>query len=247
MHVSLPLKLPITGRKTNCPLEQLTDNFLEPKNLKVNNMAKANKIESLDFLKKEAFELGAVDAKIIPVKKIVIENRVVFKCKLGCEKYGKTLACPPYAPTPDEFRKIVSEYHYAVFMKFRTKVAGDSELIKYLTKADDTSVSSEMKLKVEKFWSGWKDEMKRILDVVHDLEKTAIKEGYLLAVGLVSGTCQLCQKCNVEKGICIHPTIKRYSQEGVGVNVKATAEKAGIKFTFPFDKNPETFALLLIE
>ncbi len=210
-------------------------------------MVKADKSESFDFLKKRAYELGAADTKIIPVKKIIIEDRVVFKCQLGCEKYGKTLACPPHAPTPEEFRKIVNEYHYAMFMKFKTQVEGDSELIKYLSKADDPSIPAEMKVKVEQFWSGWKDEMKKLLNIVHDLEKSAAKEGYLLAAGLVSGACQLCEKCNVEKGVCIHPTMKRYSEEGVGVNVKATAEKAGIKFTLPFDKNPETFALLLID
>ena len=210
-------------------------------------MAKVDKIESLNFLRKYAFDLGAEEAIIIPAKKIVIEDRVVFKCKLGCEKYGKTLACPPYAPTPEEFRKIVREYHYAMFMKFKTQVEGDSELIKYLAKTGDPSVPAEMKVRVEKFWSGWKDEMKKLLDIVHVLEKAAAKEGYLLAVGLVSGACQLCEKCNVEKGVCIHPTLKRYSEEGVGVNVKATAEKTGFKFTLPFDKNPETFALLLID
>jgi predicted metal-binding protein len=210
-------------------------------------MTKKDKIKSLDFLRKQAVELGAVEANIIPVEKIVIEDRVVFKCKLGCEKYGKTLACPPYAPKPEEFRKIVNEYHYALFMKFKTQAEGDSELIKYLTKSDDPSVPPEMKAKVESFWSAWKNEMKKVLDIVHDLEKMATKEGYLLAVGLVSGACQLCKKCNVEKGICIHPTMKRYSEEGVGVNVKATAEKAGFKFTLPFKNNPETFALLLID
>ena len=210
-------------------------------------MEKVDKIDSLDFLRKQAMELGAVEAKIIQVEKIVIEDRVVFKCKLGCEKYGKTLACPPYAPTPDEFRKIVGEYQYAMFMKFKTRVEGDSELIKYLSMGDDSSIPLAMKLRVEKFWSGWKDEMKKLLAIVHDLEKAAAKEGYLLAAGLVSGACQLCEKCNVEKGVCIHPTMKRYSEEGVGVNVKATAEKVGIKFTLPFDKNPETFALLLID
>jgi predicted metal-binding protein len=210
-------------------------------------MKKVDKIESLDFLRKQAIDLGAVEAKIIQVEKIVIEDRVVFKCKLGCEKYGKTLTCPPHAPSPDEFRKIVSEYHYALFMKFKTHAEGDSELIKYLSKTDDPSISVEMKAKVDKFWLAWKDEMKKLLDIVHKLEKAAAKEGYLLAVGLVSGACQLCEKCNVEKGICIHPTMKRYSEEGVGVNVKATAEKASIKFTLPFNKNPETFALLLID
>ncbi len=210
-------------------------------------MTKTDKMESLDFLRKKAVELGAEEAKIIPVEKIVIEDRVIFKCKLGCEKYGKTLACPPHAPTPEEFRKIVREYHHALFMKFKTQVEGDTELIKYLSKTDDPSVPPEMKIKVERFWSGWKDEMKRVLDIVHELERIAAKEGYLLAAGLVSGACQLCEKCNVEKGICIHPTMRRYSEEGVGVNVKATAEKAGIKFTLPFNKNPETFALLLID
>jgi predicted metal-binding protein len=210
-------------------------------------MKKIGKIEALDFLRKQAIDLGSAEAKIIQVEKIVIEDRVVFKCKLGCEKYGKTLACPPYAPSPNEFRKIVSEYHYALFMKFKTKVEGDSELIKYLSKTGDPSIPVEMKVKVDKFWLAWKGEMEKLLDIVHKLEKAAAKEGYLLAVGLVSGTCNLCEKCNVEKGVCIHPTMKRYSEEGVGVNVKATAEKAGIKFTLPFDKNPETFALLLID
>jgi predicted metal-binding protein len=210
-------------------------------------MAKGGMLESFNFLKKQAFKLGAEDAKIISVKKIVIEDRVVFKCQLGCEKYGKTLACPPYAPTPEEFRKIVSEYHFAMFMKFKTKVEGDSQLIKYLSKGDDPSVPVDMKVQVVNFWSAWKAEMEKLLDIVHELEKASAKEGYLLAVGLVSGACQLCEKCNVEKGVCIHPTMKRFSEEGVGVNVKATAEKAGIKFTLPFDKNPETFALLLID
>ena len=210
-------------------------------------MTKDDKTSSFDFLRKHALELGATDAKIIPVKKIVIENRVVFKCQLGCEKYGKNLACPPYAPRPEEFRRIVSEYHFAMFMKFKTKVEGDSELIKYLSKSDDPFVPAEMKVKVDKFWSAWNAEMKKLLDIVHDLEKASAKEGYLLAVGLVSGACQLCEKCNVEKGVCIRSTMKRFSEEGVGVNVKATAEKAGIKFTLPFDKNPETFALLLID
>jgi len=45
----------------------------------------------------------------------------------------------------------------------------------------------------------------------------------------------------------VHPETRRFSEEGVGVNVKATAEKAGVKFTLPFEKNPETYALLLID
>jgi predicted metal-binding protein len=213
----------------------------------LNFMTKDEKLNSFDFLRKHALELGAADAKIIPVKKIVIEDRVVFKCQLGCEKYGKTLACPPYAPTPEKFRKIVSEYQYAMFMKFESQAEAEPELIKYLTKKDDQTIPKEIKTKVEDFWAAWKIDNQKMRNAVIKLEKLAAEKGYILATGLVSGSCTLCEKCNVEKGICVNPTLRRFSEEGVGVDVKGTAEKAGMKFTLPFKKNPETYALLLID
>jgi predicted metal-binding protein len=200
-----------------------------------------------DILKERAIELGAISAKIIPAKNIVIENRVVLKCKLGCEKYGKTLACPPYAPTPDQFRKIANEYNYAMFLKFKSTAQANSKLIPYLTRTNDPTLSPTIKKKVDTFWSIWNNNTKKLLKTVIALEKEAAKAGYILAVGFVSGSCQLCEKCNVKKGVCNHPELRRFSEEGVGVNVKSTAEKAGVEFTLPFEKNPETFALLLID
>ncbi|WP_394298159.1 DUF2284 domain-containing protein [Methanosarcina barkeri] len=37
-----------------------------------------------------------------------------------------------------------------------------------------------------------------------ELEKVAFNEGFKFAVAFVNGSCRLCEKCNVEKGICIH-------------------------------------------
>ena len=210
-------------------------------------MTKGDKVKSFDFLKKQALELGAVAAKLIPVGKIVIEDRIVFKCRLGCEKYGKTLACPPYAPSPEEFRKIVREYHYALFMKFKSRAEADAELRKYLAKMNDPKAPLDMKAKAESFWSVWKDDAKKLRDTVIELEKAAAERGYLLAVGLISGSCHVCEKCNLEGGFCLHPETRRYSEEAVGVNVKSTAEKVGVKFDLHFRKNPEIFALLLID
>ncbi len=206
-----------------------------------------NLSSSLDSIKQQALALGAVDAKIITTDKIVIEDRLVLKCSLGCEKYGKTLACPPHAPTPEKFRKIVSEYHYALFMQFKSTAELEPELIKYLAKTPDSTVPAEIRFKVERFWSAWKKDAETVLQTIIALEKAAAKEGFILAAGFVSGSCQICEKCNVEKGVCVHPEMRRFSEEGLGVNVKATAEKAGLKFTLPFDKNPDTYALLLID
>lgn len=86
-----------------------------------------------------------------------------------------------------------------------------------------------------------------MLSAVVDLEKAAMSKGYTLAVGFVSGSCELCEKCNVDTRICIHPTMARYPEEAVGVNVKKTAKNAGISVSFPFEKKPESFALLLID
>ncbi|MGA2681000.1 MAG: DUF2284 domain-containing protein [Candidatus Bathyarchaeia archaeon] len=204
--------------------------------------------EKFQFIAKLALEMGAADAKVIPAKKVVVEDRVVLKCKIGCNNYGKTLACPPYTPSAEEFRKIVDEYDYAVFMKFKSKATADAEVLKNLNVAEsDPTVLKEIKEKTTKFWADWKADKKKMLQTVVDLEKAAMKEGYSLAISFVSGTCQLCDKCNTQTRICVHPELARWSEDAVGVNVKKTATNAGIEISFPFTKNPESFALLLID
>jgi len=205
-------------------------------------------LEKFDFLRKMALKMGAVDAKVITADKIVVEDRIVLKCKVGCINYGKTLSCPPYTPTAEEFRKIVSEYSYALFMKFKSRAKADSKLAKHLSKSEtDATVPQGMKGKMQEFWASWKEDKLKMLSTVIDLEKAAMNKSYPLAVGLVSGFCQLCETCSLDRANCVYPTKARYSEEAVGVNVQATAKNAGIKFTIPFEKNPESFALLLID
>ncbi len=207
-----------------------------------------NGAEKYQFLVKLALENGAADAKIIPTDKVVVEDRVVLKCKVGCNHYGKTLACPPYTPSAEEFRKIVGEYSYAMFMKFTSNAQAEPEVLAKLMVAEtDTTVSKEIKEKAAKFWQDWKDDKRKMLQSVVDLEKAAMNKGYSLAISFVSGHCQLCEKCNIETKICAHPNLARWSEDAVGVNVKKTAVNAGITVTFPFDKNPESFAILLID
>jgi predicted metal-binding protein len=166
--------------------------------------------EKFEFLAKLALDNGAADAKIIPADKVVVEDRVVLKCKVGCTHYGKTLACPPYTPSAEEFRKIVSEYNYALFMKFKSKAEADPEMLKKIVVAEtDPSVPKEVKEKAAKFWADWKDDKLKMLQSVVDLEKAAMSKGYSLAIAFVSGHCQLCEKCNTETRICVHPNLAR--------------------------------------
>jgi predicted metal-binding protein len=150
-------------------------------------------LEKFEFLRKLALQSGAADAKVIPADKIVIEDRVVLKCKVGCANYGKTLACPPYTPTAEEFRKIVNEYSYALFMKFKSHAEADPDIAKIVSKTEtDQTVPQEMKEKAQKFWSTWKSDKRKMLTAVVDLEKAAMNKGYTLAIAFVSGPCYLC-------------------------------------------------------
>jgi predicted metal-binding protein len=204
--------------------------------------------EEFQFLVKLALDSGAVDAKIIPTSKVVIEDRVVLKCKVGCNHYGKTLACPPYTPTAEQFRKIVSEYTYAMFMKFTTNATAEPEVYKHLmTYETDPKIPKDLKEKAAKFWQNWKDDKRKMLQSVVNLEKAAMNQGYSLAISFVSGHCQLCDKCETETKICRHPELMRMSEDAIGVNVKKTAANSGIAFIFPFTKNADSFALLLID
>ena len=144
-------------------------------------MSQENEIDKFDFLRKLALEMGASDAKIIPANKVVVEDRVVLKCKVGCAHYGKTLACPPYTPSAEEFRKIVSEYSYAMFMKFQSRATADPEVMKKLMVAEtDLKVPQDIKEKAATFWQTWKDDKVKMLHTVVDLQKAAMSRGYSL-------------------------------------------------------------------
>jgi predicted metal-binding protein len=133
-------------------------------------------------------------------------------------------------------------------MKFTTNAAADAEVYKHLmTYKTDPTVPQDIKEKAAKFWQNWKDDKHRMLQSVVDLEKAAMKQGYSLAISFVSGHCQLCEKCDTQTRICRHPELARWSEDALGVNVKKTAANAGIAFIFPFTKNADSFALLLID
>jgi len=201
----------------------------------------------LDFLKDLALELGAAEAKIIPADEIVVENRVVLKCRVGCKEFEKTLMCPPYAPSVDEFRKSLSEYSYALVFKLKSQAEATAEVAKLLSKNEnDPSLTEEMKEKIQDFWASWKAEKKELVKKICALEKAAMNRGYTLALGFTTGSCMICDECNLEEKICTHPTEARYSAQAVGINVLQTLENAGMPIPVPFNKNPESFGLVLI-
>lgn len=208
----------------------------------------AQHVPEFDFLLDAAKTLGATEARVVPAGQIVVENRVPLKCRAGCIGYGKKLTCPPYVPTPDEFRKILSEYRYALLVKFTSPAVADPEVICSIYKYWlDPAAPQDKKEKATQFWQDYFAGSKDCAPVMLELERAAFNHGYPLALAFVNGSCRLCETCNVKAGICVHPTRARIPEHAVGINMKKTAEKAGMPIRFPVEGHPEPMAVLLID
>ncbi len=177
------------------------------------------------FLVEKALELGCEEAKIIPADQVAVENRVRLKCIAGCPTYGKNLRCPPYTPSVDEFRKILSEYSYAILLKIKGPETSTGDLPNYFSYYQDK------------------------INILLELEKEAFEEGYNFTTSFFAGSCKLCQECNVS-GDCMNPVTARYSMESMGINVFKTAENAGMELEFDTQNLPPEItlvALLLVD
>jgi predicted metal-binding protein len=208
-----------------------------------------NEIQDYEFLADKAREAGAADARIIPAAGIVVEDRVRQKCSTGCYEFGKSLTCPPYAPAVEEFRKSLADFQYALIVKFRSGTEFKEE-IRYslFPTLIDPAAPKELKESAFAFIGAYVAEGRKLHRVMLELEGAAFNAGYPFALTTICGPgCRLCESCNVQEGKCIHPTMKRFSPEALGINVVKTAAGAGMPIHFPALHSPERIALMLID
>jgi predicted metal-binding protein len=178
----------------------------------------------LKQLRAEAIRLGATAAKLIPVRSIVIDERVRLKCLVPlCDKYNQNLMCPPNLPTVEEFRKAVARYSRALFVQLAFEKNGK------VTKAE----ARQQGLRLHK--------------IIHALEGGAFSLGYPLAAGLIGGSCKLCKTCVGATNACRHPLMARPSMEGMGIDVIKTAKNIGLPFRFHSRNHLFWNGLLLID
>lgn len=207
-----------------------------------------NETDQFRFLGAAALEHGVADARIIPADEIVVEDRVRLKCRTGCHGFGKSLTCPPYAPTVDDFRQSLGDYQYALLIKFRSKAEfGDENRCSLVRDMFDPAAPKERKESAAAFLGAMTLESRKLHHIMLDLERAAFNAGYTFALAMTCGSCKLCESCNIKGGECIHPTMSRFSPESLGINVKKTMEHAGMAIRFPAPQNPERIAILLID
>jgi len=148
---------------------------------------------------KRAEKLGAGWAKLIHPGKVVTAEWVRLKCQYGCGSYGSCLTCPPFSPTPEYIRNVLSHYSQALLLIW-----------------DLPSESEEKKLR------------RRMRQAIASLEREMFLDGYYKAFGMACGPCNLCRSCDVTQP-CKLEDIARPSMEACGIDVFATLANAGYK------------------
>jgi predicted metal-binding protein len=208
-------------------------------------MLEAEGRRALDDLRKFAIELGAEDGRIIATNKVVIEDRVVLKCKYWCDGYGANWSCPPFVPSPDEFRSVLKEYKYAMVAKFKCSAKVSEEILSLLMSREPLRTRGK---ELEDFYRIWDEDKRKAHRCLLKLEKFAFAKGFALALGLRPGSCNLCAQCNVEKP-CVHPESLRFTPAAVGINLIKTLQNAGMSLSVPLRKvgeSPRVVMMLLI-
>lgn len=189
-------------------------------------------------------DLRSIHQDIMPISTdtIVVADWVRFKCRYGCRAYGKHLCCPPYAPTPDEMRRVVAEYKTAILARFEA-VPGPGTDPKHTHHYLMNSVTHLHK-------------------TVYQLETKAFLSGYYKALGFYAMPCALCETCVAEEKLgkgeetnlldstkCRHKDIMRPSMEACGVDVFKTLESAGYspRVLKSYSEKVVLFGMVLLE
>lgn len=188
-----------------------------------------------------ALKLGAFAAKPILTSDIIVDDWIRLKCKFGCGGYNEHFSCPPYTPTPTRIREIIKEYEWAILIGFSLPLGPYKDPEHYAP-------------------------YKALLQTkLFAIERAAFLAGYYKAFCFSSGPCMLChpkgcrkKPTNVSDLIrfrllgyqlpCRNPMMARPAMEGCGIDVFATAQKAGLPIQVLTSRReiPHNYGLLLV-
>ncbi|MBA7536156.1 hypothetical protein ES705_28418 [subsurface metagenome] len=180
------------------------------------------------------------DFKLIPADTIEVAGWVRWKCRYGCRAYGKHLTCPPYTPTAEETRELITGYEKALIVRF-----------------EDVQPNLEVPpAHTHHFlWNA----ILRVHDTMFELERHAFLSGYYKAFALGALPCAYCDDCLPErhdfvldrasKRFCEHQDKARPSMEACGIDVFKTVRKVGYEIEVRTSPHERIifFGLLLIE
>jgi predicted metal-binding protein len=193
--------------------------------------------DNLIHLCRRALDIGASRAVVMLASDVAVDERVRMKCLVPrCEHYGRNLMCPPNVPSVAEFRQMLNSYRIAIVVQCPITDVPRPEGKELAQLAADKPYRTAMARS-----------MRGMADILGDMEKECLNMGYRFAIGLGGGACAYCSQCVGASGECRHPFKARPSAEAMGIDVVATAAKAGIPVEFPAQDEAAWTGILLVD
>ncbi|MGD9950324.1 MAG: DUF2284 domain-containing protein [Desulfobulbus sp.] len=171
-------------------------------------------------LQAQARSLGASATGILPAPSLVIEARFALMCAnpTPCPSYGLAPGCPPHAPEPEDFKRILQDFHTVLVFKIDAPV---------------TELLGEKRLPLAR----------TVHRIAATLERSAFSRGINKAKGMAAGSCKelFCGEEKVcvvlaKEAPCRWPELARPSISAVGVDFAAMAHQ----LSWPFGKLTST-------
>jgi len=185
----------------------------------------------------KARDLGASQAVNVPVADVMVDERTLLKCLVPiCPHYGWDLMCPPNVLPVSKFKEILNYYHNAI-------------LIKVDVPLNDPPGGGGKEREDAEYMRSLRDAQKRLHEIVSQIECLCIEEGHHFAAGLIGGPCPLCEQCvGIKSGLsCCYPLKARPAMEAMGIDVMATARKAGLHLSFGQNDSKSWVGLILVD
>jgi predicted metal-binding protein len=142
--------------------------------------------------------------------------------------------CPPYVPTPEETRRVLARYEWALLVQRAiplSQAAVDEAFAGESLAAGKARSDAGQRLGAQSSYEQTlRASRNEFAALMTGLEREAFALGYRFAAAFSGGECGLCELC-VAGGSgapCRHPFAARPSMEAVGIDVLATAAAAGL-------------------
>jgi predicted metal-binding protein len=169
--------------------------------------------EHLRRYERLALEAGATCAAPLAAADVPVDERVSLKCSVPkCFGYGTSANCPPHSLKPEDTRRIVAMYRWALAFGLRIP----PEVV--------VRNKATIQPRVEAY--------KKIFEIAGAVESAAFYDGHYLSVGFAAGSCKStycydkpCAVLSAEK--CRLQLRSRPSMESVGIDCYRIAGKLG--------------------
>ena len=184
--------------------------------------------------------LGASEAMPVLASDIVVDKRTILKCLVPiCSHYGVDLTCPPSVLPLSQFREILSCYKDAILIKVDIPLSNER---------DNADGKEQPVTPGPQYLDAAREAQKRLHEIVCQIESMCMAGGYHFAAGFIGGSCPLCEECvGVKSGLpCRHPFRARPAMEAMGIDVIATAKKAGLQLGFGQDEGRSWIGVVLV-